>query len=1163
MFKNKVFKSFLFTLPMFAILLFANNLTAYAHSSCNCNVSGCTAHTHSANQSYWHPCHSKHHTDGQSVKGNCVSVYGAEVAGDYCGGDVNVCGPGTCWVVDTSHYSTGHKFGDYSENDVYWSEWYNVEGSGTYLRTEFADNSLNNHVATPIYSSVMQRDQYVNITMDCKICKALFDNMRTPNSETWTGEIAGGPVHSAHEWSDPELTLTIGNTAAKNNVINIDNRTYSSSNGIYDNVTKRAFYLYTYCKACGHVSINRANTITMNAHPCSENTQFEHTGGGNHLVTFEVRPTCVFTSYKSTLKNFSCARDGDKIISGYVGAGEPTEEVKDEKKVIPPVQTGNLADETDYKTESSQSDSYAPLHLDSIGLNNKMFKAPVSLSDGFRFVTWSSVDYTPSIKSQPSKSESWVEKKFKTNTRKDIKDDYTNGEDVVLYKSEKEIKGRKISEDFQKAHRSKASKYDVTRKVDPEVNMYAVWHENYYKVKFHANIAEKAEANGAPPKTLALDNVPFKNNNYLDNAGKAGDNGHQWYYDKYMFNSNKERKKIPSTRWYNFVGWATDSEKSDAIYCTYIFENNKIKRQYNEMTTRGTGNGVTVDLYGRWEPKEYQIYFHGTSYDGKLSGMVDKDSKDYTTGKGYSINKEAPLWKPTSAYKTGYYIDCWQIYNWRQKKLINVPLDYSYTNDAGKTRKNKIPAFPIGKWEGSTTPYGSINFADCIDPEDNTLHLYPVWKPYTYTVTFKNANGFTGSDLSVVLKYDESMYLFNNTPNITTYPNNDNVRIAAGSTPHFQKEGYYVSAWRPEYRDCLNNYEATHGNVYISTGTGYTGADVATAQNILVKNLITPGLARGVSGSNHTKLASNHNIMFNTKIDLYVHESAIKYYTRYNNDTTVPTMDNKYPRDLKYTFSGGPTSVTYYYDQVYDIPKLGYTRANKYGASEFLGWCYRLGDTSSTPQFACKAESPKDILKLPKMSTTVSDKLLKPNASPGVSGDTDKASGRTAEGWQYGTYFAYLPQGKVQTFDLYAVYDDCPGIEPIDLEALGGGAKDWYRAKDNRSKSGTRLESYILFDIGANIDSIWDREDEATQQRSDKIRLNKNNYYIDRFSNLDWEHPETVTQTGLTDVAHYSLRYVVKDRRNHMYTVEKKLCTGEYKDIQVHENEIGLGQFRH
>ena len=160
---------------------------------------------------------------------------------------------------------------------------------------------------------------------------------------------------------------------------------------------------------------------------------------------------------------------------------------------------------------------------------------------------------------------------------------------------------------------------------------------------------------------------------------------------------------------------------------------------------------------------------------------------------------------------------------------------------------------------------------------------------------------------------------------------------------------------------------------------------------------------------------------------------------------------------------------------------------------------------------------------------------------------TDFAGKVTTAGVDYTSYFKYMQDGDIQTFPLYAVWDDCPGVVPVDINWTSEGGTTAVKTRlstaDSRVTSNTSLE-YDLLMYDANKSTVWDREDNQTWFLSDL----KNHYYLSKLN--------TTAVANQTEVTAFEIKYTVVDSSGNKYTASGRLYSGLLSDILVRGGSI-------
>lgn len=502
-------------------------------------------------------------------------------------------------------------------------------------------------------------------------------------------------------------------------------------------------------------------------------------------------------------------------------------------------------------------------------------------------------------------------------------------------------------------------------------------------------------------------------------------------------------------------------------------------------------SGATVTETAQWKPKTFNIKYNTNRSDA--TGAT-------STVNNVSVESGVTIWTPTTAYSKGWYIDHWNT------KSDDTGKSYTFGQSTG--------AF----WYAPSSNTGS------------TLNLYAIWKPYTYTVTYTAGSG-EGSDVVETLTYQGNRNLFNNTPNLeaTKVTGSGHNSVAE---PHFTKEGYYIDYWVPSYPTSV--YESgSNVTANQNTGTGYNGDKIVSTTTEL-PDLLIPG------NNTHSHVVTESK-GFNQNVILTAHWAPIQYKVTYYNDSTVPGSHGS-PYDIS---SNTFVSDAQSYAETYQIPVVNFTRKNKYGSSTFLGYCYYEGCITKDPTFAVIGQSPESYLT--GRATSIGEGSFAPNVSGHDSHSNDAT---TVEGTTWKNYFKYLDGTSIQSFKLYAVWDDCPGLEPVDVEQQKDVSEEQYNRRTNgigsKTLSGRDLEYYILH-LSSNEDSLWDREDDVSY-----LIQSKDNYYLKNFDHLGIKSSDNVSS--------YKITFVIKDSYGHIYEASRKLYAGKYHDIMLHENVTEFSQ---
>ena len=292
---------------------------------------------------------------------------------------------------------------------------------------------------------------------------------------------------------------------------------------------------------------------------------------------------------------------------------------------------------------------------------------------------------------------------------------------------------------------NKATVKNLTPDVNGEVNLYAVWAPNVFKVQFDANggTGTMADAEVSYNSNVPLPECTFTNTGYtfagwsLSNQGSpiteaqydvlketAGDTAKLfalWRENYYTvtFDKNAENAEgsgspisgsyatqitlpgeIFSRTGYKLTGWATTPDGAKAY---------ELNQSVSKLTSKNEDNVV---LYAVWTPVTYKISFNANGGQGSM------DSRNATYDKDFVL--------PACSFtKAGYNFVGWST-------------SYDGTNPyaAGTAVKNLAAI------------------------QDSTVTLFAVWEIKTYTVTliYKNAQG-TEVTTTTTVKHGESVAL--------------------------------------------------------------------------------------------------------------------------------------------------------------------------------------------------------------------------------------------------------------------------------------------------------------------------------------------------------------------------------------------------------------------
>ncbi len=474
---------------------------------------------------------------------------------------------------------------------------------------------------------------------------------------------------------------------------------------------------------------------------------------------------------------------------------------------------------------------------------------------------------------------------------------------------------------------------------------------------------------------------------------------------------------------------------------------------------------------------------------------------------------------------------------------------------------------------------------------DAEVTLYAIWKPIPYKVVYTKGNS---GEISQTVGMDTYQFdeenlvwskeypLLNNTPQLSGTPGTDCIHFVGNDIkcesditvgkPHFTSSGYYVDYWTVKSITGHREKSRDTTGKKLDTLTGYTSSDTSSSATNKFLNLCAP---------------TDHDCV----VTLEAHWAPIRYKVTYNNDTSIPSDDASVMVDRKYEFSTETAKTEYrLFGEKYKMDTFNPTRSNKYGKSTFLGYCFTNGDTSKSPTYAVRGKTPQKYMALTlsgkgplkeeytatdwKGSTIrydngnhIAEIFTDVNAGSlqWVSGKphleaTHATEQSTNQGVTYDNYFAYINEGEVGDFNLYAVWDDCPGIEPIDTEQR----RDWSMRDFNTdhptpnmgtlTRSGTDMEYKILM-LEENRKSVWDREDDVSDFINPGINPNalKERYYLDNFSMLkpnegDWVHT-------------YEVRYTLVDANGNKYQTSRKIYSGYLYNIMLYNGAVD--KFQH
>ena len=417
-------------------------------------------------------------------------------------------------------------------------------------------------------------------------------------------------------------------------------------------------------------------------------------------------------------------------------------------------------------------------------------------------------------------------------------------------------------------------------------------------------------------------------------------------------------------------------------------------------------------------------------------------------------------------------------------------------------KTGKLDGFMFEGWYDAPTGGNKITNLS-VTPATTTYSktVYAHWRGIPYKVVYKAGDGGKGSDITETWTYGENHNLFNNTPQLSG--------TAGYGEPHFTREGYYIDYWILSATGTRNT-SLDKGN--IPTGTGYYNDTAVSSTQTYAGNLICPQEEGCV-------------------VTLTAHWAPIKYKVQYNNDTTsVSGKGYQYSTDTLLTSA-------YDFGTSYNFVNFEATRSNKYGKSLWLGYGISNGDTTKNPKYYQIGKSPSSY------ATHGGHTAITATDFVGLS---------TTDGTAYSNYFKYLNNGSVKTFNIYCVWDDVPGIEPIDLQ-WGGNATDgnsilfYDKQSSSYTKSGL-LSEYMILSNADIKGSVWDREDALSQITGDSSM--KNHYYINGFKELNIRNQKTY-ENGQVEPTSYELHYTVVDSNGNTYSTSRKLYVGNLANIMV------------
>lgn len=261
-------------------------------------------------------------------------------------------------------------------------------------------------------------------------------------------------------------------------------------------------------------------------------------------------------------------------------------------------------------------------------------------------------------------------------------------------------------------------------------------------------------------------------------------------------------------RGYTFTGWSTQMSAAD----TYTGEESTDESASNtykdgeEVSNLTETNGAVVTLYAQWERDTYTVTFDKNADDafGAMDDEAVPTIDDWTvsgcgfTRTGYTFTG----WNTQAdgsgiAYEAGDVVRAlaikgetvtlyaqWEPISYMIAFDANIPTNASTADDASGTMDPLtciydteatlasnaffLPGYEFTGWntqpDGSGVPYTDGKDVKNLATEDGeTITLYAQWKPRTYMVTFKDADGATGTMNPQELRFDEPRALSENT----------------------------------------------------------------------------------------------------------------------------------------------------------------------------------------------------------------------------------------------------------------------------------------------------------------------------------------------------------------------------------------------------------------
>lgn len=241
---------------------------------------------------------------------------------------------------------------------------------------------------------------------------------------------------------------------------------------------------------------------------------------------------------------------------------------------------------------------------------------------------------------------------------------------------------------------------------------------------------------------------------------------------------------------YKFIGWGTTNRATEVAY--------QDGQQVENLSS--TQDGI-INLYAMWEPKTYSIHFEPNGGTGSMEDMTglaygtryNLTANTYTRAGqvfvGWNQDQNATAAEYTDKQSiTG--IDCedngtvtlyaiWtnNAYTVRYNSNNGEELTYSGAAELNKNYTIEANTFTyrghnFQNWntalDGTGTSYNVGKTVKNLAGVGETIDLYAMWNPNTYTIRF-NSNGGTGNMPTMKYTYDESKPLNSNVYNRVGY----------------------------------------------------------------------------------------------------------------------------------------------------------------------------------------------------------------------------------------------------------------------------------------------------------------------------------------------------------------------------------------------------------